>query len=55
MSAKKDRRQMFNVPWGNVVSKTIEQFSKGAKTAKKRVGNMSAEVRAGGVGKQSVI
>ena len=55
IGANKDRLQMLNAPSGNFFTKPIEPFITGAKTAKKRVGNMSAEFRAGGVGKQPVI
>jgi len=55
IGANKDRLQMLNAPSGNFFTKPIEPFFTGAKTASKRVGKMTSEFRAGGVGKQPVI
>ena len=54
IGANKDRLQMLNAPSGNFFTKPIEPFFTGAKTASKRVGKMTSEFRAGGVGKQPV-
>ena len=55
IGANKDRLQMLNAPSGNFFTKPIEPFFTGAKTASNRVGKMTSEFRAGGVGKQPVI
>jgi len=55
IGANKDRLQMLNGPSDNFFTKPIEPFFTGAKTASKRVGKMTSEFRAGGVGKQPVI